>query len=474
MMSRQCSYRCFTMGAWLGLASCIALAAPAARVEFAAGNVSATSQTGQMRALAKGAEVDSGDTVNTRDGRVQLRFTDGAYISLQSQTLFRIDDYRYDGKSDGSERGFFSLLKGGLRTITGLVGRTNRRNYQINTTVATIGIRGTEYTLAYGNSVSGSVGEGQIDVCNGGGCLPVGSGQSFYVAASDVKPEITSKKTDLPPSPPTGSAPTFISGDQTTENGTPKWLLLTGSQILSVVTGGTPGFLSEAPVILNAQGAVTQIDLTPSPATNGPQLLTLTTTAPEPGNDGIIVWGSGSALLQGSPHYIHYIAGLPTPLTDMTTLRATSTIASYTLVGGSAPTADVDGVKAFQTGTLSPPELTGLTTLTADFGRGQVDASVAFAMSGLKFQAKGQMAISGNMFSNPQSGSGTSCMVSSGACSVAFMAGFFAGPGAIRAGLVYDVSTRAVVPKSCDGGASVCSNLPATSIKGTAAFAKAQ
>jgi DNA-binding beta-propeller fold protein YncE len=72
---------------------------------------------------------------------------------------------------------------------------------QINTTVATIGIRGTEYTLAYGNSVSGSVGEGQIDVCNGGGCLPVGSGQSFYVAASDVKPEITSKKTDLPPWP---------------------------------------------------------------------------------------------------------------------------------------------------------------------------------------------------------------------------------------------------------------------------------
>src|SRR3954447_15635220 len=119
MIRRQCSYRCFIIGAWLGLVPCTTLAVPAARVEFVAGNVSATSQTGQTRALAKGTEVDSGDTVNTRDGRVQLRFTDGAYISLQSQTLFRIDDYRYDGKSDGSGRGFFSLLKGGLRTITG-------------------------------------------------------------------------------------------------------------------------------------------------------------------------------------------------------------------------------------------------------------------------------------------------------------------------------------------------------------------
>ena len=93
-------------------------------------------------------------------------------------------------------------------------------------------------------------------------------------------------------------------------------------------------------------------------------------------------------------------------------------------------------------------------------------------MSGLKFQAKGQMAISGNMFSNPQSVSGTSCMVSSGACSVAFMAGFFAGPSANRAGLVYDVSTRAVVPESCGSAGALC-DIPATSIKGTAAFAKA-
>src|SRR6266702_4278726 len=116
-MSRHCIYRCWITGACLALAPCIAAAAPAARVEFVTGSVSATAPTGQTRLLAKGAEVDRGDTVTTRDGRAQLRFSDGAYVSLQPQTLFRIDQYRYDGKSDGSERGFFSLLKGGLRTI---------------------------------------------------------------------------------------------------------------------------------------------------------------------------------------------------------------------------------------------------------------------------------------------------------------------------------------------------------------------
>jgi hypothetical protein len=124
------------------------LAAPAARVEFAIGNPVAISPSGQSRSLVKGVQVESGETVSTNNGRVQLRFTDGAQVSLQPQSEFRIDEYRFDGKADGSERGFFSLFKGGLRTITGLVGRTNRKNYQVTTTVATIGIRGTEYTIA--------------------------------------------------------------------------------------------------------------------------------------------------------------------------------------------------------------------------------------------------------------------------------------------------------------------------------------
>ena len=180
----------------------IGYCAPAARVDFAVGNVTAVGVNGQSRPLGKGAQIEQGDTVNTNGGRAQLRFTDGAYVSLQPESQFRIDQYRYEGKQDGNEKGFFSLLKGGLRTITGLVGRTNKSNYQVSTSVATIGIRGTEYTIQYGKSVTGTVGEGEINVCNGAGCLSVTNGESYYVQGQDSRPVLTEKRTDLPPPPP--------------------------------------------------------------------------------------------------------------------------------------------------------------------------------------------------------------------------------------------------------------------------------
>ncbi len=91
----------------------IGYSAPAAQVDFAVGNVTAVASNGQSRALGKGAQIEQGDTVNTNAGRAQLRFTDGAYVSLQPQSQFRIDQYRFDGKQDGNEKGFFSLLKAG-------------------------------------------------------------------------------------------------------------------------------------------------------------------------------------------------------------------------------------------------------------------------------------------------------------------------------------------------------------------------
>jgi len=120
-----------------------ALATTAAHVDFAVGAVTATGQDGRARALTKGQEVLSGDRVVTTSGRAQLRFTDGAYVSLQPNTTFEVREYRYDGKTDGTEKGIFGLLRGAMRTVTGLIGRVNRSAYQIQTPTATVGIRGT-------------------------------------------------------------------------------------------------------------------------------------------------------------------------------------------------------------------------------------------------------------------------------------------------------------------------------------------
>jgi hypothetical protein len=56
--------------------------ANAARVDFATGDVKALAPDGRSRPLAKGAELASGETVDTGSGRAQVRFTDGAQVSL--------------------------------------------------------------------------------------------------------------------------------------------------------------------------------------------------------------------------------------------------------------------------------------------------------------------------------------------------------------------------------------------------------
>jgi len=123
--------------------------AAAGRVEFAIGGVTATTKEGAARILNKGADINSGDTIKTTDGRAQVRFTDGGYISLQPNTEFIVENYAYDGKQDGSEIGFFRLVEGGLRAITGIVGRNNKPAYRVATPVATIGIRGSEFLTEF-------------------------------------------------------------------------------------------------------------------------------------------------------------------------------------------------------------------------------------------------------------------------------------------------------------------------------------
>ena len=123
----------------------------AGRVNFASGIVQATNPDGVRRALAKGSIVMSGDTITTSSGSLaHIRFNDGAYVSLKPNSNFRIDEYRYEQEDTGKSRGFFSLLAGGLRTITGLIGKRDNNNYRMSTSVATIGIRGTHYDLDVG------------------------------------------------------------------------------------------------------------------------------------------------------------------------------------------------------------------------------------------------------------------------------------------------------------------------------------
>lgn len=195
----------------LRLALGIALAAGAAlahaevvgRVLLAAGDATALREGKPVR-LALNSPVESKDVLRTGPASaLQVRFNDEGMISLRENSEFAIEEYRFGGKEDGSERGFFRLVKGGFRAVTGAIGRTQKDNYKVQTQTATIGIRGTDYAVRdcrgdcgaavkdglYGTVLGLSSGTNKIALENSTGEHVFGISQSFFVPDANSQPQ---------------------------------------------------------------------------------------------------------------------------------------------------------------------------------------------------------------------------------------------------------------------------------------------
>lgn len=175
---------------------------PAGKVLLVQGRVVAVDPEGTARVLERAAQVFEGDTLVTEEGsRAQVRFSDGGLLSLRPQSKFRIERYRFESGAGGQESAFFRLLKGGFRTVTGLIGSSNRDAYKVETPVATIGKRGTHYALylcSAGGCVSpeplpdglyGGVLEGAVASRNLAGEMVFTDDQFFRVRRRDALPE---------------------------------------------------------------------------------------------------------------------------------------------------------------------------------------------------------------------------------------------------------------------------------------------
>jgi hypothetical protein len=94
-------------------------------------------------ALAKGETIETGAS-----GDAVLALADHQRVYLKGGTLYRIDDYHFSRDSSAQNRSWATLIKGGLRVISGVIGHQGDQNaYQLKTQMATIGIRGTEWSV---------------------------------------------------------------------------------------------------------------------------------------------------------------------------------------------------------------------------------------------------------------------------------------------------------------------------------------
>ena len=143
--------KCIAIKAWLLLVLCccgsLALAAQVAgTVTQLSGPLLARKADGAVKILSLKSEVESGDTLVTEKNTYALvKFIDNSEITLKPGTTFKIDNFSFDAGKPGGDAASFSLVKGGLRSLTGLLGKRSKERFELKTPSATIGIRGTTF-----------------------------------------------------------------------------------------------------------------------------------------------------------------------------------------------------------------------------------------------------------------------------------------------------------------------------------------
>lgn len=168
----------------------------------ASGAMSARSPSGAVKALQVKSEVQSGDTLVTAAGAYAVvRFIDNSELALKPGTTVKIDQFAFDEARPDADRAAYTLVKGGLRSITGLLGKRNKDKFAMKTPSATIGIRGTTFFLEYltgKGDVDASPGlepglhvhvsTGGISIVNGAGEFRYDTGQFGFIRDDKTRP----------------------------------------------------------------------------------------------------------------------------------------------------------------------------------------------------------------------------------------------------------------------------------------------
>lgn len=110
----------------------------------------------EKRTLKPSSNIFMNDTLITGTGsEAEIVFSDNTLMTFRAASKFYINQYNYapKGKAKTEDKSvgtyIMDLIEGGFRTITGVIAKENPDNYQVNTPVATIGVRGTEYSVVY-------------------------------------------------------------------------------------------------------------------------------------------------------------------------------------------------------------------------------------------------------------------------------------------------------------------------------------
>lgn len=131
-------------------------------VKEVSGDATITRTDGTSEPVALGMEIHQGDVIETgAAGAVNIVFLDESSFAVSNNARMAIDEYVFDPATQGGETNV-SILRGMFVFTSGLIGRDDPDDVQIDTPVGSIGIRGT--------TIAGTInpdGESQITVVEG-------------------------------------------------------------------------------------------------------------------------------------------------------------------------------------------------------------------------------------------------------------------------------------------------------------------
>ena len=209
-------------------------------ITHASGTVSVKRTDGSTKLLGLRSEVYEGDLISTQsDTYTRVKFNDGGELTLRPNTQVQVANYAFSEKAPEKDNIVINLFKGGLRALSGLIGKRNKDNVAYKTPTATIGIRGTNFGLLFCQNdcadvptVSGQpphnglhidVAEGEIVARNAGGTLNFTVGQFGFVGGANTSPVLVPPtdgiRVTIPAAFKTGSSGRGVgkdSGDQCT------------------------------------------------------------------------------------------------------------------------------------------------------------------------------------------------------------------------------------------------------------------
>jgi len=234
----------------------------------------------QHIALSKGAVIMEGDLILTQaNGHLHLRFIDGALVSVRPSSSLKVVEYQFDKANPSASVVRFMLNEGVVRAISGQAAESAKEKFRLNTPLAAIGVKGTDFLVESGpKRVSAVVNQGAIVFAPIGGiCKLDGLGPCASSSARELTAAMRGMALTYTP---------IMSGPQMLPV-----LQLRGSD-LSNVPSAPP---IDTPTTHPVKGQQSNLDgkLESKSAANVGQVLRSVAT-----NEGSLVWGRWGAIAQ--------------------------------------------------------------------------------------------------------------------------------------------------------------------------------